>query len=92
MADPLEKAATMSTDDGPLEEVMNPVDQAVVPFYGHELVAARLVDGRIAAVLRWLCEGMGLEITAQQQRICRKAAPGRDGDVDRQNRTVACTA
>jgi hypothetical protein len=54
--------------------VLIPVEQASVPFYGHELVAVRLADGRIAAVLRWMCDGMTLEFTAQMQRIRRKTA------------------
>jgi hypothetical protein len=64
----------MGTGTNQPEEVLAPVEQATVPFYGRELVAARLADGRIAAVIRWLCEGMGLDTTAQIQRIKRKAA------------------
>jgi antirepressor protein len=37
-------------------------------------VAVRLEDGRIGAVLRSLCEGLGLDTNAQLQRIRRKAA------------------
>ena len=58
----------------PPESVLPPVEQARVPFYGRELVAVRLADGRIAAVLRWLCEGMGLDARGQLQRIRRKSA------------------
>jgi hypothetical protein len=68
----------MGADDRLPEIVLNPVEQVVIPFYGHELVAVRLADGRIAAVLRWLCDGMGLEITAQVRRIRRKAALRKD--------------
>ena len=51
------------------ENVFIPVEQDVVPFYGHELIAARLGDGRICAVLRWLCEGLGLNIQSQMRHI-----------------------
>jgi hypothetical protein len=54
------------------EVVLAPVEQETISFYGHELVAVRLEDGRIAAVLRWLCEGMGLDVQAQMRRIQRK--------------------
>ena len=64
----------MGADDKQLQEVLAPIEQAAVPFYGHELVAVRLADGRIAAVLRWLCEGMGIGAKAQVQRIKRRAA------------------
>jgi hypothetical protein len=60
-------------DDQP-QEVLAPVEQATVPFYGRDLVAVRLSDGRVCAVLRWLCEGMQLEVTAQVRRIRRKTA------------------
>lgn len=43
-------------------------------FYDHELVAVRLADGRIAAVLRWLFESLNLERRGQMQRIERKTA------------------
>jgi hypothetical protein len=56
------------------QAVLVPTEQATVPFYGHELVAVRLPDGRIAAVLRWLCEGMGIDVQAQVRRIRRKRA------------------
>jgi hypothetical protein len=55
-------------------EVLVPVDQETVPFYGQSLVAVRLADGRIGVVLRWLCEGLRLERKAQVRRIQRTAA------------------
>jgi P22_AR N-terminal domain len=51
-----------------------PVEQESVPFYGHDLVAVRLADGRICAVLRWLCEGLNLDSHAQLRCIQRKKA------------------
>jgi hypothetical protein len=57
-----------------VQHTFKPVEQASIPFYGHELVAIRLEDGRIAAVLNWMCAGMGLDRVAQVQRIQRKAA------------------
>lgn len=55
-------------------ETLVPVEQEVVPFYGQSLVAVRLDDGRIAVVLRWLCEGLQLDRTAQVRRIQRTEA------------------
>ena len=64
----------MSGDDKRTVQVDVPVEQESVPFYGRSLVAVRLEDGRIGAVLRWLCEGLGLDANAQMQRIRRKTA------------------
>lgn len=54
--------------------VLLPVEQDTITFYGHELVAVRLEGGRIAAVLRWLCESLRLDPQGQLQRIERKTA------------------
>ncbi|WIG59666.1 MAG: hypothetical protein OJF49_002413 [Ktedonobacterales bacterium] len=59
---------------GDKREVLQPVEQASLSFYGRELVAVRLADGRIAALLRWMCEGMQLDTHAQLRRIERKTA------------------
>src|SRR5579885_1441811 len=59
-------------------EALIPVEQDTITFYGHKLVAVRLKDGQIAAVLRWLFESLNLERTGQMQRIERKTAL-RDG-------------
>src|SRR5690348_10478533 len=77
MAAPLRGAGGMGTNDASdasPRDVLVPVEQVAIPFYGRTLVAVRLSDGRICAVLRWLCEGMQLEITAQVRRIRRKTA------------------
>ncbi len=58
-----------------------PVEQDVIPFYGHDLIAVHLKDGRIAVVLRWLCEGLQLDPQGQLRRIERKTAL-RDGLID----------
>lgn len=65
------------SDDQPTDPLI-PVEQDAILFYGHELVAVRLGDGRIAAVLRWLCEGLRLDPSGQIERIRRKTAL-RDG-------------
>jgi hypothetical protein len=80
MQDPLRKGGNMGADDDrpASAEALVPVEQDTITFYGHELVAVRLGDGRIAAVLRWLCEGLSLDTRGQQQRIERKTAL-RDG-------------
>lgn len=57
-----------------VQHTFKPVEQASIPFYGKELVAVRLEDGRIAAILNWMCTAMGLDRVAQVQRIQRKAA------------------
>ncbi|HLY31838.1 MAG TPA: phage antirepressor N-terminal domain-containing protein [Ktedonobacterales bacterium] len=51
-----------------------PIEQESVPFYNRTLIAVKLADGRICAVLRWLCEGLQLDMSAQLQRIKRKTA------------------
>lgn len=56
------------------EAVLVPIEQASIPFYGHTIMAVRLKDGRIAAVLNWLCEGLNLAPNSQVRRIRRKAA------------------
>jgi hypothetical protein len=51
-----------------------PSEQHTVPFYGQPLLAVRLADGRIAVILRRLCERMGLATNAQIERIKRTEA------------------
>src|SRR5215471_14175370 len=69
----------MNTDDtrntqGEAPEVLEPVQVERIPFHGRELLAVRLADGRIAAALRWLCEGLGLDTQAQVRRVRRTKA------------------
>ncbi|HEY1390667.1 MAG TPA: phage antirepressor N-terminal domain-containing protein [Ktedonobacterales bacterium] len=56
------------------QAVMIPVEQDSITFHEHELIAVRLEDGRIAAVLRWLCDSLRLDPQGQLQRIHRKTA------------------
>src|SRR5258708_12393130 len=63
----------MSADDNSPAEVLAPVEQDTVPFYGHELVAVRLADERICAVLGWLCEGLGVNEQSQLRHIRGRA-------------------
>src|SRR5689334_21791468 len=69
--DPLGRFATMSDSSS---DALIPVEQQTIDFYGHPLVAMRLPDGRIVAVLHWLCEGLHLTIDQQVRRIRRKRA------------------
>jgi hypothetical protein len=51
------------------KSVMIPVEQAMVPFYDREIVAVRLPDGRIAAVLASMCDALQLLTRGQARRI-----------------------
>lgn len=64
----------MATDDTLDAEVITPEVQDTVSFYGQDLVAVRLPDGRIAAVLRWLCEGLGVNQRSQMAHIRGRTA------------------
>lgn len=64
----------MGADDEQFDDVLVPVEQDTIMFYGHPLVAVRLADGRICAVLRWLCDGLRLDPSGQVRRIRRKTA------------------
>jgi hypothetical protein len=50
-------------------DVLIPLEQAEIPFYDRTIVAVRLPDGRIAAVLSVLCEVIGLAPAPQGRRI-----------------------
>ncbi len=59
----------------PQQVALEPVLQEDVPFKkGHDITAVRLADGRIAVVLRWVCESLNLDPQGQVQRIQRTAA------------------
>jgi hypothetical protein len=66
---PLGKRDYMSVDGEQTAKVFIPIEQEAIPFYGHELVAVQLGDGRIAAVLRWICEGLHLNQQSQMRSI-----------------------
>lgn len=65
---------TDNTNDNVPREALAPAEQDSVPFYGRTLVAVRLHDGRICVVLRWICEGLNLNVQAQLRRILRQTA------------------
>jgi antirepressor protein len=50
-------------------DVLIPLEQAEVPFYDRAIIAVRLPDGRVAAVLSVLCEVIGLASAPQGRRI-----------------------
>lgn len=56
------------------DQVLEPIEQDVVPFHEHEIIAVRLADGRICVVLRWVCETLKLDSSAQVRRIERTAS------------------
>ncbi|MEO9059394.1 MAG: phage antirepressor N-terminal domain-containing protein [Ktedonobacteraceae bacterium] len=51
-----------------------PIDQQTLTFYDKPLVVVRLADGRSGVVLRWLCDNLQLDPTAQVRRIRRTEA------------------
>jgi P22_AR N-terminal domain len=55
-------------------QALEPVLQEEIPFKGHTITAVRLGDGRIAVVLRWVCDVLNLDPQGQVQRIQRTAA------------------
>jgi len=50
-------------------EVIVPVEQAIIHFYDHDIIAVRLPDGRIAAALNGLCDAVQLDRWGQTERI-----------------------
>ena len=64
----------MGTDGELAQSAILPIEQGTIDFYGHSLVAVRLPDGRICAVLRWICDGLRLDPSGQVRRIQRKTA------------------
>jgi hypothetical protein len=51
------------------QSALVPVEQQVVSLFGREIIAVRLPDGRIAAVVNSMCEALGLARTGQHERI-----------------------
>src|SRR5438067_2313129 len=49
--------------------VLIPVEQATISFYGYPVIAVRLPDGRIGAVLRTMCEALQMDRPSQLRRI-----------------------
>ena len=48
-----------------------PLEQRIVEFYGDELVAVRVDNGRVYVSLRHMCQALDIDMTAQRQRIQR---------------------
>jgi len=59
-------------------DALVPIEQETIAFYGHPIVAVRLADGRIGVILRWLCDSLRLEPTAQVRRVQRTEAIAED--------------
>jgi len=51
--------------------VLVPVQQALIPFHGSEILAVRLPDDRVAASLNSLCKMLNLARHGQMERIRR---------------------
>src|SRR5438876_8613674 len=62
------------TPSGEASQLLVPVDQQTIQFYGQPLVVVRLADGRAGAVLRWLCDNLQLDRSGQVRRIQRTEA------------------
>jgi P22_AR N-terminal domain len=61
-------------DDYEVGEVLEPIEQHTLDFYGKPLRVVRLPNGEPGVVLNELCENMGLERRAQLRRIHRTKA------------------
>lgn len=48
---------------------ITPVEQATISFYGYPVIAVKLPDGRIGAVVRTMCEALQMERYSQVRRI-----------------------
>ena len=64
---------TSQGQSGTLDEAFIPEKQAIVTLFGRPILVACLADGRVCAILRWLCDGLNLDANGQVQRIRRKA-------------------
>ena len=51
------------------ERVLIPVQQDIIDFDGHPVMGIRLLDGRIGASLRDMCDAMKIDRPSQVQRI-----------------------
>lgn len=63
----------------PVDEanVLIPVEQHTLIFYGKPIVVVRLPDGQPAVVMRYLCDNMQLDRSSQIKRIQRTKAIAR---------------
>jgi hypothetical protein len=55
-------------------QALEPVEQESILFHGETIIAVRLADGHICAVLRWICESMKLQPGGQVRKIERTSA------------------
>ncbi len=55
-------------------QTLEPVEQETIEFHNEQIIAVRLADGRIAVVLRWVCESLRVDSQAQVRRIQRTSA------------------
>ncbi len=53
------------------QQVLVPDLQSTLTFHEKPLIAVRLANGDHGVVLRWICENLHLDVTAQIQRIKR---------------------
>jgi len=53
------------------EKMLTTIEQKTVEFYGDEIVAVRAKDGMIYVPIKPICELLGLDWSAQRQRIVR---------------------
>ena len=51
------------------EEFIVPVEQAIVLFFGEPVIAVRLPDGRIGAVLNTMCSILKMDPASQIRRL-----------------------
>jgi len=57
-----------------IQELLAPLEQQTLQFYGKPIVVVRLPDGRPAVVLRFLCENLQIDTNGQARRIRRTEA------------------
>ena len=60
------------------QQALEPVEQETILFHGEEIMAAKLSDGRITVVIRWICNSLKLDPQGQVQRIQRTGATARE--------------
>jgi hypothetical protein len=58
----------------PDEQELVPVEEDTVVFYGHQILAVRLPDGRIAAAFQPMCEALQLDRSSQRRRVLEDEA------------------
>ncbi|HEY4036165.1 MAG TPA: phage antirepressor N-terminal domain-containing protein [Ktedonobacteraceae bacterium] len=61
-------------DEETSQDLVAPLEQQTLLFYGKSIVVVRLPDGRPAVVLNFLCINLELDPYTQMRRICRTEA------------------